>query len=77
MDAADNAKNFEQLRRKIALDNHKNSVIEPPQDVVDGVVYCIDCGVQISANRLAAKPNAARCIDCQEIYETRERQRGH
>ncbi len=30
---------------------------------------CIDCGVAITAARLHATPEAARCIHCQEKYE--------
>ncbi len=30
---------------------------------------CVDCGVQIPAERLNAMPASARCIECQERYE--------
>lgn len=30
---------------------------------------CRDCGEPIGAARLAALPNAARCIDCAELEE--------
>lgn len=30
---------------------------------------CIDCGDPIPPGRLAAKPNAPRCFDCQEDVE--------
>lgn len=30
---------------------------------------CIDCGKDISVARLKAEPTAARCIECQEIFE--------
>ncbi len=30
---------------------------------------CTDCGVDIPAPRLHAAPEAARCIDCQQIIE--------
>lgn len=42
---------------------------EPPQQIVAGVVLCIDCDEAIPAARLAAKPNAARCAQCQSIHE--------
>lgn len=30
---------------------------------------CTDCGKDISVARLKAEPTAARCIECQEVYE--------
>lgn len=30
---------------------------------------CIDCGRPIPKARLEAEPTAARCIECQELYE--------
>lgn len=30
---------------------------------------CIDCGQQIPLARLEAEPTAARCVNCQELYE--------
>jgi len=34
---------------------------------------CADCGDPIPMERLQARPGAARCIDCQERKERRER----
>lgn len=31
--------------------------------------YCIDCGDEISAARLAAKPDVAICVDCQALKD--------
>ena len=36
---------------------------------------CIACGRQIEAQRLAAVPEAVRCIDCQRHFEGLHRQR--
>lgn len=33
---------------------------------------CIDCGEQIAAARLEFRPEAARCLACQEKYEDAE-----
>ncbi|QEW05641.1 TraR/DksA C4-type zinc finger protein [Nitrincola iocasae] len=68
-DIVDHASEREQQQRDQAL--ARRVVFEPMQDVFDGVVYCIDCGDQISQERLAAKPNAARCIHCQTTWERR------
>jgi DnaK suppressor protein len=69
-DILDHAKDLEMRQRQDALDKAlKHS--EPEQDIRDGVVICIDCGGDIHPARLKAKPNAARCIHCQQIEEQR------
>lgn len=73
MDALDEAKELEMADRDRALANHLASVIEPPQDVENGIVYCVHCGTPITPERLLAKPDAARCIECQTLHEIKER----
>jgi RNA polymerase-binding transcription factor DksA len=34
---------------------------------------CVDCGHQIPAGRLDARPDAARCVDCQAKHAKRHR----
>lgn len=34
---------------------------------------CIDCGDPIPERRLQAQPNAARCTECQEIEDQKNR----
>ncbi len=34
-----------------------------------GRVICLECGEPIPANRLAAMPGAARCVECQTECE--------
>ena len=36
---------------------------------------CLSCGRQIPADRLAAVPEAVRCLDCQRHFEAAHRQR--
>ncbi|RUO63706.1 TraR/DksA family transcriptional regulator [Pseudidiomarina insulisalsae] len=31
--------------------------------------YCVECGDEISAARLAAKPDVALCVDCQALKD--------
>ena len=38
---------------------------------------CQSCGQQIAAARLAAVPEAVRCLDCQRHFEGAHRQRAH
>lgn len=32
--------------------------------------FCVDCGLAIAPDRIAAVPHAARCLECQARYET-------
>jgi len=34
--------------------------------------YCIECGEEISAARLAAKPDVSLCVDCQALKDEEE-----
>lgn len=50
--------------------------IEALQRIRDGEYgTCADCGGRISAARLQIKPEARRCISCQEQYEARSAKR--
>lgn len=74
MDDLDRAKDLENFQRDNALNAQKLKAKEPPQDIDDdGTVWCIDCGDEVGTQRLAAKPNAARCIDCQHLSELRDK----
>ena len=39
----------------------------------DSYGQCVDCGHQIPEGRLEARPDAARCVDCQSKYARRLR----
>ncbi|MGD0062953.1 MAG: TraR/DksA family transcriptional regulator [Streptosporangiaceae bacterium] len=39
----------------------------------DSYGQCVDCGHQIPAGRLEARPDAARCVGCQSSYAKRHR----
>jgi phage/conjugal plasmid C-4 type zinc finger TraR family protein len=42
---------------------------------IDGNSYgqCVDCGHEIPEGRLDARPDAARCVNCQSKYAKRRR----
>lgn len=73
-DEIDRANDSAQFTNDLAIRQHLIDHALPPQLVVDGVVECIDCGDDISKERLGALPNCVRCIDCQTIFEIREKQ---
>jgi DnaK suppressor protein len=67
--AANTARDLE-----LALDAHDTTGIAAVdaalQRIADGVYgACVDCGAPIAAARLAAAPEASRCIACQEKRE--------
>ncbi len=70
MDVIDHAKKAEMGHRQASLENTLQQAQEPPQETFNGVVVCIDCGIDIPLDRLAAKPDAARCINCQSRKES-------
>lgn len=73
-DDLDRAKDLEIWQRDNALKAQALKAKEPPQDIdQDGNVWCIDCGDKVAPERLNAKPNAARCIDCQGLHELKDR----
>lgn len=74
MDVVDRAEKLEAHNRKLALAKQRERSREPKQDIVNGVVYCIDCGIEVQPERLKIKPNAARCINCQRKHEKKEQQ---
>lgn len=72
MDEADHAKLREMGFRDEALKRHReraeaDDAAKPL--IIDGVVCCRDCQEPIEPERLRARPNAARCIDCKTIWE--------
>lgn len=68
MDDIDRAQQLEQNHRDNAI-NAARSADESQQNKVGDRVYCFDCEIEIPDERLEAKPNASRCINCQEFYE--------
>ena len=68
-DILDQAELLESRQRLEALLHVQQNNYEPEQYNHDGEVICIDCDLPIQPKRLRAKPNAARCIDCQELWE--------
>lgn len=70
-DLLDEAKEVEMRQRQAALANTLQQAKEPEQDIQNGIVVCISCGINIPKARLSAKPDAARCIDCQTQEEAK------
>lgn len=65
-DVADRAHDTEELLRGLALRQHFSQA-KPPA----GNGICTDCNGPIPAARLAAQPNAQRCISCETDTQKR------
>jgi RNA polymerase-binding transcription factor DksA len=54
----------------IFLDEEERRIGEARRALADGTYgTCIGCGAQIPSARLAAVPEAVRCLDCQRHFE--------
>lgn len=73
-DDIDRANATAQFTNDLAIRQHLIDHALPPQWVIDGIVECLDCGIDIPSDRLDALPNCVRCIDCQFTHEIREKQ---
>lgn len=75
-DLLDAAEQAEHRQRQEALDRTLAKAQEPLQLRIDGQICCLDCEAPIAANRLAAKPDAPRCIPCQQRKELQDKIHG-
>jgi phage/conjugal plasmid C-4 type zinc finger TraR family protein len=73
-DSADRADPICELQLKEALAAHANSQRDVSQIRINGDVICVDCDAVILQERVSALPTCVRCITCQEIQETRDKQ---
>ncbi|CED61151.1 Transcriptional regulator, TraR/DksA family [Moritella viscosa] len=71
MDIYDNAAKVEESQRQQALDKALRQGKEPAQQITNAQVHCLRCDLVIPPLRLAAKPDAAYCIHCQQLREMR------
>ncbi|HEY8278664.1 MAG TPA: TraR/DksA C4-type zinc finger protein [Bdellovibrionota bacterium] len=77
LDEADTASHDVEQGMQMRLGNRESLYFKKIEEALlrikEGVYgLCIDCGSQISAKRLEARPTAELCIDCKETAETQE-----
>jgi RNA polymerase-binding transcription factor DksA len=61
---------------QIFMEEEERRIEEARRALADGSYgTCKGCGRPIPAERLAAVPEAVRCLDCQRHFEARHRQR--
>lgn len=74
MDDIDLAQHNDELYRQSALNKHFAGMPSLRGDMTQSCPpreagICLDCGEEISPDRLEANPAAIRCIDCQRKKE--------
>jgi len=68
----DEATDLEMQQRETALQIQRAKLnAGRPKDAIEG--ECTDCGEEIAQSRLAALPGCFRCINCQSIFEIKNR----
>ena len=69
-DIIDNASTLEDLQRDAALSMHRlnHSAVS--------ATHCEECGDRLSNERRKAYPGCTMCVDCLQIVELRNKQRG-
>lgn len=77
LEEADLASELTEADREEALvdaaDNRREEALAALARLDDGSYgVCLDCGEKIAAARLEFRPEAARCLRCQEAHEERE-----
>jgi DnaK suppressor protein len=68
-DLVDQAQNLEAAQRDTALARQREAARVRPEDLATPGI-CSDCDEAIPEQRLAALPNATRCLFCQAMSET-------
>jgi RNA polymerase-binding transcription factor DksA len=65
-----------QAGAELHLQEESERIREALAALADGTYgTCRDCGTEIPADRLAAQPDAVRCLPCQRRFEATHRQR--
>jgi RNA polymerase-binding transcription factor DksA len=63
------------LTTEVFLEEEARRIEEARRALAEGRYgICVDCGVEIPAERLRAVPEAVRCVECQRIFEGKHRQ---
>ena len=68
-DAIDADADREEAMLEAAAERRAEAVAALARMDAGGYGSCVDCGQQIPEERLAFRPEAARCLSCQEQFE--------
>jgi RNA polymerase-binding transcription factor DksA len=61
---------------RLFMEEEERRITEARRALANGTYgTCVSCGRPIPAERLAAEPEAVRCLDCQRHFEAAHRQR--
>lgn len=75
-DVVDRAQEREALNLDLALVRRSEAATarESPFEI-EGKRVCLDCFEPLTKKRLKAKPDAVRCVECQEMKEKQDRRK--
>ncbi len=75
-DIVDRAQEREEHLRGEALHAHAAAAAgEVARRDRDGYRICADCFDRLTAKRLRARPEAVRCVECQGLFEQKQKRR--
>ncbi|MBW2599923.1 MAG: TraR/DksA family transcriptional regulator [Deltaproteobacteria bacterium] len=69
MDIIDRAQEYECVLREAAIEEARTRGVDILPIYLGGVRCCVDCEEPIPEERLLIKPDAVRCVACQEKNE--------
>lgn len=80
-DPADRASQEEEFAIELRTRDRERKLIRKIDQAMEQITkedygFCEACGIEIGLRRLEARPTATMCIDCKELDEVREKQRG-
>lgn len=74
MDPFDRAQELEMIQREEAIAKQRmrfTTLAAAPG--IEVALDCVECGVEIPAQRREALPGVFRCVDCQQIHEQQQK----
>lgn len=74
-DEVDRAQAHEEELRADAFTARAAKRFHEEPRIVNGKRLCLDCDEPLSKKRLKAAPEAARCVECQELREEQDRRK--
>lgn len=80
-DPVDRASQEEEFNLELRTRDRERKLLKKIEEALQRIKennfgYCDDCGSEIGAKRLEARPTATQCIECKTIAEIREKQIG-
>lgn len=80
-DIADRAYQEEEFSRELRTRDRERKLAKKIDEALDRIKdksygFCEECGAEIGAKRLEARPTATQCVECKTVSELKEKQVG-